>query len=98
VTFDGRTVELFNEPGEQGLNKLMAAAVTKKLERGVGELRWTSGNTTVGVTLKLVSSPASSGDAQASRGFNGLRLPESVVGRAAATAAAGAPQLAGAAQ
>jgi type VI secretion system protein ImpL len=98
VTFDGRTVELFNEPGEQGLNKLMAAAVTKKLERGVGELRWTSGNTTVGVTLKLVSSPAGSGDAQASRGFNGLRLPESVVGRAAATAAAGAPQLAGAAQ
>jgi type VI secretion system protein ImpL len=76
----------------------MAAAVTKKLARGVGELRWTSGNTTVGVTLKLVSSPAGSGDAQASRGFNGLRLPESVVGRAAATAAAGAPQLAGAAQ
>jgi type VI secretion system protein ImpL len=93
VTFDGRTVELFNEAGEQGLTKLIAAAAKKKLEPGVAELRWTSGSTTVGVTLKLVSSAASTGDAQASRGFNGLRLPETVVGRAA-----GGPQLAGAAQ
>jgi len=96
VTFDGRTVELFNEPGEYGLSKLIAAAARKKLEAGVHELRWTSGSTTVAVTLKLVSSPGSNGggDAQASRGFNGLRLPDSVVGRAAA----GGPQLAGAAQ
>jgi type VI secretion system protein ImpL len=94
ITFDGRTVELFNVPGEQGLTKLMAAAVTKKLEPGVGELRWTSGSTTVGVTLKLVTSAASTGDAQASRGFNGLRLPASVVGRPAGSG----PQLAGAAQ
>jgi type VI secretion system protein ImpL len=94
VTFDGRTVELFNEPGEQGLSRLMAAATTKKLEPGVGELRWTSGSTTVGVTLKVVSDASRNGAAQASRGFNGLRLPETVVGRAAA----GGPQLAGAAQ
>jgi type VI secretion system protein ImpL len=96
VTFDGRTVELINEPGEQGLAKLMAAATTKKLQPGVGELRWTSGSTTVGVTMKLVSSASSTGDVQASRGFSGLRLPETVVGRAAA--GAGGPQLAGAAQ
>jgi type VI secretion system protein ImpL len=95
VTFDGRTVELFNEPGEQGVTKLIAAAARKKLEPGVAELRWTSGSTTVGVTMKVVSSPSSNGDAQASRGFNGLRLPETVVGRAAS---AGGPQLAGAAQ
>jgi type VI secretion system protein ImpL len=94
VTFDGRTVELFNEPGAQGLDKLMAAAAMKKLQPGVGELRWTSGGTTVGVTMKLVSDAASNGAGQASRGFNGLRLPETVVGRAAA----GGPQLAGAAQ
>jgi type VI secretion system protein ImpL len=95
VTFDGRTVELVNEPGEQGLSKLIAAAAKKKLEPGVAELRWTSGGTTVGVTLKLVSSASASGtDAQASRGFNGLRLPDSVVGRPAGSG----PQLAGAAQ
>jgi type VI secretion system protein ImpL len=94
ITFDGRTVELFNEPGEQGLTKLIAAAAKKKLEPGVAELRWTSGSTTVGVTLKLVSNAASTGDAQASRGFSGLRLPESVVGRPAGSG----QQLAGAAQ
>jgi type VI secretion system protein ImpL len=97
VTFDGRTVELFNEPGGQGLSKLMAAAVTKKLEPGVGELRWTSGSTTVAVTMKVVSSASTAGDGQASRGFSGLRLPDSVVGHAA-TAAASGPKLAGAAQ
>jgi type VI secretion system protein ImpL len=97
VTFDGRTVELFNEPGEQGLNKLMAAAATKKLGPGLGELRWTSGSTAVGVTMKLVSSASSTADAQSSRGFSGLRLPDSVVGQAAA-APAGGPKLAGAAQ
>jgi type VI secretion system protein ImpL len=96
VTFDGRTVELFNEPGEYGLTKLFQAATQKKLEGGLYELSWSSGKVSVAVTLKKVSSAASSnGDAQASRGFNGLRLPETVVGRAAS---AGGPQLAGAAQ
>jgi type VI secretion system protein ImpL len=100
VTFDGRTVELFNVPGELGLRKLFEAATQKKLDTGVHELRWSSGSITVAVTLKQVSSPGSNGgggDAQASRGFSGLRLPETVVGRAASPAAGG-PQLAGAAQ
>jgi type VI secretion system protein ImpL len=97
VTFDGRTVELFNEPGEFGLTKLIATAVQKKVEGGLHELRWSSGNVSVAVTLKRVSSPGSSADPQASRGFSGLRLPETVVGRAG-NAAAGGPQLAGAAQ
>jgi type VI secretion system protein ImpL len=96
VTFDGRTVELFNEPGEYGLRKLFEAASQKKLEGGVHELRWSAGAVSVAVTLKRVSSADSGGSAQASRGFNGLRLPETVVGRAAAGAAG--PQLAGAAQ
>jgi type VI secretion system protein ImpL len=97
VTFDGRTVELFNEAGEYGLQKLIAAAAQKKMDGGLHELRWSSGNVAVAVTLKRVSSASSGGsDAQATRGFNGLRLPETVVGRAAA--GAGGPQLAGAAQ
>jgi type VI secretion system protein ImpL len=94
VTFDGRTVELFNVPGELGLRKLFEAAVQKKLESSVHELSWSSGNVSVAVRLKQISSPGSSADPQASRGYNGLRLPETVVGRAAA----GGPQLAGAAQ
>jgi type VI secretion system protein ImpL len=97
VTFDGRTVELFNEAGEYGLTKLIAAATQKKLDGGLHELRWSAGSVSVAVTLKRVSSASSGGgDAQASRGFSGLRLPETVVGRAAA--GAGGPQLAGVAQ
>jgi type VI secretion system protein ImpL len=98
VTFDGRTVELFNEPGEFGLTKLIGAAQKKKLDAGVHELRWAAGNVSVAVTLKQVSSASSGGDAQASRGFSGLRLPETVVGRGPGTPPAGGPQLAGAAQ
>jgi type VI secretion system protein ImpL len=53
---------------------------------------------TVAVTMKLVSDAASTGGAQASRGFNGLRLPDAVVGHAASPAAANGPKLAGAPQ
>jgi type VI secretion system protein ImpL len=98
VTFDGRTVELFNEPGEYGLTKLIAAATQKKLEGGLHELRWTAGNVSVAVTLKRVSSAAASADAQASRGFNGLRLPEVFVGRAGSPGPGAGPTLAGAGQ
>jgi type VI secretion system protein ImpL len=97
VTFDGRTVELFNEPGEFGLTKLIAAAAKKKVEGGLYELRWTAGTVSVAVTLKRVSSASGGDDAQASRGFSGLRLPETVVGRAGPPPAGG-PKLAGAAQ
>jgi type VI secretion system protein ImpL len=99
ITFEGRTVELFNEPGEYGLTKLIDTAAKKKVEGGLYELRWTAGSVAVAVTLKRVSSSSSGGgEAQASRGFSGLRLPETVVGRAASPVASGGPQLAGAAQ
>ena len=82
VTFDGRTVELFNEPGQFGLQKLIEAAAKKRLDGTTFELHWSAGSVTVGVDLKRISSPESSGgDAQASRGFSGLRLPEAIVGR-----------------
>jgi type VI secretion system protein ImpL len=102
VTFDGRTVELFGEPGEFGLEKMIGSADKKRLGPGVAELRWSAGGVTVGITLKVVSNAATAGDGQASRGFNGLRLPEAIVGRAPAAAPAanpaGGPVLAGAAQ
>jgi len=103
VTFDGRTVEVFAEPGEFGLEKMIAAADKKRLGPGVAELRWSAANVTVGITLKVVSNAAAAaGDGQASRGFNGLRLPEAIVGRAPAAlptaSPAGGPVLAGAAQ
>ncbi|TFW33380.1 type VI secretion system membrane subunit TssM [Massilia horti] len=84
VTFDGRTVELFNEPGQFGLQRMIAAAARKSKDGGVWELRWASGNVAVAIELKRISSAESSGSgdgATPSRGFNGLRLPETIVGR-----------------
>jgi len=96
VTFDGRTVDLFNEPGQFGLQKMIEAAAKKRLDASTHELRWSAGNVSVAVNLKRVSSTeATAGDAQASQGFRGLRLPDAIVGRASASAG---PALAGAAQ
>ncbi|MBQ5949669.1 type VI secretion system membrane subunit TssM [Massilia sp. ST3] len=82
VTFDGRTVELFNEPGQFGLKRMVGAAQRKRKDDGSFELRWTVGNTAVAVDLRIVSSPDAGGATQASsKGFHGLRLPPTIVGR-----------------
>ncbi|QJE02863.1 type VI secretion system membrane subunit TssM [Massilia forsythiae] len=101
VAFDGRTVELFSEPGQFGLQRMIGAAEKKRLGPGVHELRWSAGGVAVAVNLKIVSDTntsdgAGGGAAQASRGFNGLRLPEAIVGRAAPAAGAAASVAAGA--
>lgn len=95
VTFDGRTVELFNVPGQFGLQKMIEAAANKRVDAGTHELRWSAGNVAVAVNLKRVASQEAPSDAQASRGFNGLRLPDAIVGRQAA-GAGGAPAMASA--
>ncbi|MFL6675071.1 MAG: type VI secretion system membrane subunit TssM [Massilia sp.] len=89
VTFDGRTVELFNEPGQFGLKRMIDAATKKRKDGGVHELRWASGNVAVSIDLKTTSSAetnGSGGSAAQGKGFQGLRLPDSIVGRAAPTA------------
>jgi len=94
VTFDGRTVELFNEPGQFGLKKMIDAAAKKRLEGGVHELRWTVGQLAVAVELKITSSAdGAGGDSQSGRGFAGLRLPATVVGKGSGPGA-GTPVLA----
>ncbi|WP_332878806.1 type VI secretion system membrane subunit TssM [Massilia sp. S19_KUP03_FR1] len=102
VTFDGRTVELFNEPGQFGLQRLIeSAAKTRKGERWF-ELRWNVAGVAVAVELKIVSDASSNGNGSSSpqgKGFAGLRLPDAIVGRvlvapgtpAVATLAGGTP-------
>ncbi|MDN4039573.1 type VI secretion system membrane subunit TssM [Massilia sp. YIM B02443] len=102
VTFDGRTVELFNQPGQFGLQRLFEAAQRKRKDDGVHELRWSANNVSVAVDLKIVSSPQSGGSGAGSgQGFRGLRLPQAIVGRSDAAPApepapANAPALASA--
>jgi type VI secretion system protein ImpL len=89
VTLEGQTVELFNEPGQFGLKRMMDAAARKRTDGGVFELRWSKGNLAVAVGLKIVSNaeaPATQG-----AGFRGMRLPQAIVGRAAAAVAPAAP-------
>lgn len=84
VTFDGRTVELFNEAGQFGLKRMIDAATRKRKDGGVFELRWANGNVSVAVDLKIVRSETARGDGDAAsqgRGFHGMRLPEMIVGR-----------------
>ncbi|RJG11792.1 type VI secretion system membrane subunit TssM [Massilia cavernae] len=83
ITFDGRTVELFNEPGQSGLKRMIVAASRKKKDGGVHELRWASGSVAVSVDLKITSSAAATASGDPSgRGFHGMRLPVTIVGRA----------------
>ncbi|MET0323197.1 MAG: ImcF-related family protein, partial [Duganella sp.] len=90
VAFDGRSVDVFNEPGQFGLKRMIDAAAKQRREGGVFELRWTSGAITVAMGLKIISSPDTSGDAAApqEQGFKGMRLPEAVVGAAPSAPAA----------
>jgi type VI secretion system protein ImpL len=89
VGFDGRSVEVFNEPGQFGLKRMIDAAAKQKRDGGMFELRWTSGAITVAMGLKIISSPESSGGGAAApqdQGFKGLRLPETIVGAPVAVA------------
>jgi type VI secretion system protein ImpL len=102
LTFDGRSVELFNEPGQFGLKRMIDAASKQRKDGGVFELRWSSGAVSVALDLKITSSPetAGGGDAPQGKGFRGMSLPETIVGAppvALATAAAVAPETAAAA-
>jgi len=92
VTFDGRTVELFNEPGQFGLKRMIDAAAKKRKDGGVFELRWTQGEVAVALDLKITSSAETTGAggtaAVQEQGFRGMQLPETVVGAPAAPATA----------
>ncbi|MFC4931153.1 type VI secretion system membrane subunit TssM [Massilia sp. GCM10023247] len=79
VTFDGRTVELFNEPGQFGMRRMIEAATQKRKSADVVELRWNGPGMSVAVDLRLVSNAETASNN--SRGFNGLRLPDVIVGR-----------------
>ena len=90
VAFDGRSVEVFNEPGQFGLKRMIDAAAKQKRDGGVFELRWSSGAITVAMGLKIISSPETSAAASApqDQGFRGMRLPETIVGAPADAAVA----------
>lgn len=107
VTFDGSTVELVNEPGNFGLERLINTAQRKRLPDGSFELSWSKGTAAVTIRLRLVqSAQAGSGasDSPQGKGLRGTVLPSAVVDIgapavvAAGVAATVAPAVAGAAK
>jgi len=84
VTFDGRTVEVANQPGRFGLERLINSATRKRKDGGVFELGWSNGAVAVAVDLKIISSSQVSGATSDKAGstptLRGMKLPEAIVG------------------
>ena len=93
TTNDGRTIEIFNEPGRFGLERLFAAAKKSKAANGSNELTWSKDGFTVSVQLRIISQPGATaqssgeGQARASNGLLGLSLPTQIAGGPAASVA-----------
>jgi type VI secretion system protein ImpL len=93
TSFDGRTIELVNEPGRYGLEKLINSAKRTRNADGTFSLSWTQGSVTVALSMKIISTSQPSnggGNAPQQQSLAGVRLPESVADLAAARAAAAA--------
>ena len=100
VSFDGRSVEFINFPGNFGLEKMLGSAARKKLDATTFELKWTSSsgaNLVVPVKLRIISSPGVNAPAAgqpASNGgtnFKGLQLPTLIAGDDGAPAPTASP-------
>ncbi|MES2091184.1 MAG: type VI secretion IcmF C-terminal domain-containing protein [Pseudomonadota bacterium] len=96
VTYDGRTVEFFNEPGRFGLEKMISSAQRKRTDSGAFELRWPQGALAVALQLRIISNaappaPAPAAGANGGAGASGARpgaLPAMVAGGGEPTTAA----------
>jgi type VI secretion system protein ImpL len=88
VTYDGRVIEVTNQPGRYGLEKLINSAQRTKKGEGVFELSWGSGGQAVSVDLRIVSSTqapnnqaeAAGNTAPTRQSLLGLKLPATVAG------------------
>ena len=81
TTFDGRTVQLVNEPGRYGLEKLINSAQRKRRPDGTFDLTWAQGSVNVSVTMRIISTSQPSGgggDQPQQQSLRGLQLPSSV--------------------
>jgi len=102
TTFDGRSIDVVNEPGHFGLEKLISTAQHKKNPDGGFELSWTQGGVTVAMKLRIISggqsaapgninsTNATNADAGGSQGsgLSGVKLPAEIVGIAPVIATA----------
>src|SRR5690606_25901396 len=85
VTGDGRTVELANAPGGNGVARLIGMARQEDRDDS-STLTWVKGDVSVSVLMRMISRP---GSASGGGGWQrGRQLPATVAGAADATEAA----------
>ena len=58
VTFDGRQLNFFNEPGRFGLEKMINSAQRRRVDGQVFELKWPQADVAVAVQLRILSNSA----------------------------------------
>ena len=100
MTFDGRQLSFFNEPGRFGLEKMINSAQRRRIDGQVFELKWPQSDVAVVVQLRILSNSAPAAQpAPAAAGEPGAKpgaLPALVAGSDEATplapAAPAAPQ------
>ena len=82
VTFDGRQLSFFNEPGRFGLEKMINSAQRRRIDGQVFELKWPQSDVAVAVQLRILSNSAPAAQ-PAQAGEQGARpgaLPALVAG------------------
>ncbi|UKE68203.1 type VI secretion system membrane subunit TssM [Xanthomonas cerealis pv. cerealis] len=79
VTSDGRSVEMFNAPGKNGLKRLLTAAAKESLDDVTRRFTWSDQGVSISVQLRIVqnadTAAGGGGDWQ-----RGLQLPATVAG------------------
>ena len=89
VTFDGRQLSFFNEPGRFGLEKMINSAQRRRIDGQVFELKWPQSDVAVAVQLRILSNSAPAAQpAPATAGEPGAKpgaLPALVAGSDEAT-------------
>ncbi|MFD0739559.1 type VI secretion system membrane subunit TssM [Lysobacter koreensis] len=83
---DGRSIEVLNVPGQQGLARLFDAAQRVTKGRDHYQLTWNANGASVGVELRIISA-SQAGQAQSTGAMRGLKLPDVVAGAAPAVVA-----------
>ncbi|MFC3551866.1 type VI secretion system membrane subunit TssM [Lysobacter cavernae] len=90
ITTDGRTVEVFNAPGRNGMSRLYTAAQKRNIGDNHFQLTLANGGADVSFELRIISMPQANA-AQSGGGMRGLKLPQAVAGTAPVAAPSAAP-------
>jgi type VI secretion system protein ImpL len=86
--YDGSVIDIINEPGRFGLDRLINSASRKTNPDGSFEMSWSKSGTTISVALRIISDTQSKSGGQGSKqGLRNLNLPDVVVDTQSSTPA-----------